>query len=77
MNETIQQIINCVDLLTSGKKINDNYLKKLDEQAAREIFLDFMFLLSYPDEHKFQNKDAINTLVNESKMLVSTIFKKD
>ena len=76
MNETVNDIMNYIDILTSGKKLNDKQLKKLNKEDARELFLDFIFLLCYPEEHKFYNEDAIDVLIKDSKLLVNTIFKK-
>lgn len=74
MNENVENIINCLDILLSENKLSEKHLKGLDIDKTKDVLLDFMFLLSYPAEHKFDNKAAIETLSNESKMIVHTLF---
>ena len=76
MNKTVNDIITIFDSLTSGKKLNNSHLQKMNMTEIRRLFLDFMFLLSYPENNRFYNKEAIDTLINDSKLLISAVYKK-
>ena len=76
MNEITNNIIDCLNILEEGKALNSKYLERVIGLETRDLFLDFMFLLGYPPEHNFKNKEAIEKFVFEHKTLECVIYKK-